>query len=123
MKFSDHAAVVTGISDELADQGWSARWKSIIAVTCATEARGIQAGHEAGSTWCTDRALAVRACKAGPGGNKLVECGCTNILISQGCNRIEALLIGAVPEDVGSGITHLMKLWLLPSKNNDEQEA
>ena len=100
MKFSDQPAIIAGIGHQLTDH-WRPVGKGGVAVARIVHAAGVQAGHEARPARRANRALAVGMRKCHAIAHKLIYHRRAYVRVAQRANGIEALLIGAVPENVG----------------------
>lgn len=106
MKLSDHATVVAGIGQQLTDKRRRI-WKRVVAVARVVDSAGVHARHKAGTTGCANRALAIRRRKCHAICHELVDRGSVDIRIAKSGNRVEALLVGAVPQDVWTLFGHV----------------
>jgi hypothetical protein len=62
----------------------------------------VEAGHDAGAARSADWALAIRLRKSNAFADKGIDVRRANVLVPQSLDRVESLLIGAVPENVWS---------------------
>lgn len=74
--------------------------KRFVAIAAIVHPGGIHAGHKAGPARRADGALAVGVCKSHAVGDQRIDGRRVDVRIAKGSNRVETLLIGAVPEDV-----------------------
>lgn len=99
MKLANQAAVVSGIGDEFTDKG-RATIERGIAVSRVMRTARIQTRHETGATWCADGTLTVNMSEGGAAFDERVNRRSAHMRIAQGADGVEALLVGAVPQDV-----------------------
>ncbi len=106
MKFSNHATVVAAVCQKFADQ-WRMIGKRVVAVTSVVDSAGVHACHKAGTTWCADRALTVSRGERHAIAHQPVDGRCLYVFIAKGSDRVKALLICAVPQNIGPGVSHM----------------
>ena len=100
MKLADEAALVPAVRDQLCNEWRSLRRKRVVSVPRVVNPAGIHAGHETRAARRTDRALAVRMSKRDALSHKRIDRRRPNEFVAQSSDRVEPLLIGAVPENV-----------------------
>ena len=101
MKFSNQTTGIARIGDQLRYEGSILRKRvvSIARIACAT---WVEPGHNTGSARGANRALAIRVGKTHAGMNEAIQRRRSDMRVSQRADGIKALLIGAVPKDIGS---------------------
>lgn len=82
------------------------RGKVRVAIRIDVHRARVLAGEEARATWRANRALAVGVGERHPFGDESIEIRSVDVRISECTNRVEALLIGAIPENVWSTVRH-----------------
>ena len=103
MKLSDQATVVPGLGDQLRDHGRMIG-KRFIPVASVVNTRRIHPRHEARTTRSADRALAIGMCEGNALGDQAIDRGRDDMRVTERPDRVEPLLIGTVPEDVGTTV-------------------
>ena len=101
MEFPNHATAVSGICDQLRNEG-NVFWESVIPVACVASTAGVKACHETRAARRADRALAVGVSERDSRAYETIDGGSLDMRIAEGADGIKSLLIGAVPEDVGA---------------------
>ena len=111
MKFSDHPAIIARFRNQLGDDGRPVG-EALVPVAGVMNAAGIKSAHEA----CpTGRAYGTLAVSVGEGralAHKRIQNWGFNVWVAQGSDRIETLLVGAVPENVRT-FAHFENLYFL----------
>ena len=110
MKLPYQPTAIACICQQFRDKRWMIG-PVCIAIAVVMDAAWVHASHEARAARGTNRALAIRPGKRNATGNKFIQGGGLNIRIAQGSNRVKALLIGAVQEDVGAIWRVLKRFW------------
>ena len=101
MKFSDHSAVVSLISDQLTDER-DAFGEGGVSIAGAMQAGRVKPRHEAASARGADRALTISVGKSSAILNEGIDHWRFDIGVSEGSDGVEALLISAIPKNVGA---------------------
>ena len=100
MKFSGQAAVVSGVGQDLRDEGRGSA-PPIDFVGSVVDRTGIQARQEGCSAWCADRRLAEGIVERHARVDQVIQVGRSDVGIAKGVDGVPALLIRTDPEDVG----------------------
>ena len=100
--------MVTRVSDEFADQrgGASEHFVTIAGVVRST---GIKPGHETRSAGRADGALAVGVSEGRARLDQGIDCRRLDMRVTQSADRVEALLIGTIPKNIGAACWHEIK--------------
>jgi len=103
VEFADEAAFVTGVG-ETAGKESLGEFGGIEVAAVAVDVDGARVlpGEEAGAAGGADGGLAEGMGEGGGFYHEGVEAGGVDVGIVEGADGVEALLVGAVPEDVGS---------------------
>ena len=99
MKFSDHPAIIARLRNQFGDDGSLLR-EAFVSVAGVMNAAGIKSAHEACPTGRADGTLAISVGEGRATAHKRIQNWCPYVRVAQGTDRIEALLVGAVPENV-----------------------
>ena len=99
MKFSDHPAIIAGIRNQFADHGSLLR-KAFVSVAGVMNAAWIESAHKACPAGRADGTLAISVGEGRSLAHKRIQNRGPYVWVSQGSDRIEALLVGAVPKYV-----------------------
>ena len=100
VKLADEAAFVTAVSDQFRDERRRFGRKRVVAVSRIVNPTRIEPAHETRAARRTDRALAVRMGKRDALADKSINRRRANELVAESSDRVEALLVGAVPQNV-----------------------
>ena len=103
MQLADEPAVVARLCKYLGDQLF-VRGKVCVAVAMHLVRGGIAAGQERGPRRGADRALCIRARERDAFRAQAVEERCRDVALAERRDRVPALLVGAIPEDVGTAL-------------------
>ena len=112
MKLADHSTIVSRIRNQLTYYRWPV-WKTFIPIACIVDSARVESTHETCPARRTDRTLAEGMRESRARANQFIEYGGAYKGIAQGTDCVEALLVGAVPEDIRS-VTHLHYGLLFP---------
>ena len=101
MQLADKSAVVAFVGQKFCDKNflW---WELVTAIAVDVKGGRVASCEECGAAWGADRALRVGAGKRDAPLGEPVEIGCPNVGIPQAADRVKPLLVGAVPEYIGS---------------------
>ena len=105
VKLATEAAVIAFVGEQFCDQG-RALAPLFIAVHAGAYIAGVATGQETGAAWRADWALTEGVGKGDTFGGQAIQIGCSDVWIAEGLHSVEALLIGAEPEDVGAVLGH-----------------
>ena len=99
MKFADQAAVISCIGDQPCDErGISG--KGLVAIARVVQTGRIHSSHKTGAAWCTDRTLTKGVCERNATLHQAVNHWGGDVLITEGSDRVEPLLVRAIPENI-----------------------
>ena len=112
MEFPDHATVIPGLRNQFGND-WRPLREALVAVSGVMDSAWVETAHETCPARRADGALAVSVREGRARANQFIEYGGAYIGIAQGTDCVEALLVGAVPEDIRS-VTHLHYGLLFP---------
>ena len=102
VQLADQAAVVAGLGQQARDQvGGDLAVRPGFAVARVVHPAGIHAGQKAGAAGRADRTLTEGVSEGRARGHEPVEIGRADVRVAQRADGVEALLVGAVPQDVG----------------------
>ena len=100
MELSNHAAVITRVSDQFADE-LRLVWKRFVAVARVMDSGRVHTAHETSSTWRANRTLAIRVRERNtffdePVDTQALQCG-RDMQITLSTNGLVVLLLGLYP--------------------------
>lgn len=99
MLFAGQAADVPGVGKHTTDQPFAQRQRlAILPAACGAR---ISASQKRSATRCADRALAKSIGTRNAPRHEFIEARGANVWSAQSGNRVEPLLVGADPEDIG----------------------
>ena len=119
VELADQAAVVSGLGQLPRYQvGGNLAVRPGVAVARVVHPAGIHTGQKAGAAGRADGALTEGVSKGRARGHEAVEVGRADVRIAERADRIEALLVGAVPQNVGPLVCHGGPVWLAAGQAN-----
>ena len=102
VELADETALVPAVGDQLRNERRRFRRKRVVPVPGIVNPTGIHAGHKARAAGRADRALAIRMSKRDTLAHNRINRRRANEVVAESSDRVEALLVGAVPENVGA---------------------
>ena len=96
MKLADHSTIVSRIGNELTNDGRPVR-ETFVSIAGVMNTAWVESTHKTCPAGSTDGALAVSVSKGGSFGYQFINYWSSNKRIAECTDRIESLLVGAVP--------------------------
>ena len=104
VQFADESAVVAGLAQTAGQQALGImRGEAAVAIAIDADGAGVHASQKTGAAGRADWRLAVGMREGGGFTGEAVEIGRADMRIAQRADGVKALLVAAIPEDVGAG--------------------